>query len=107
MAAASGLKPFETDSMSPVDVEINVEGWEKNRRIDWEIGRAICYNAAVFGNSDPKKMKGPQKFMPFPWDVEEKEADIVEGMTRRQQAILALHAQRKARRERLEKLKND
>lgn len=98
MAAASGLKPFETDSMAPVDVEVNVEGWEKNKRIDWETTRALCYNVALFGNSDPKKMpRTPQKFMPFPWDKEEKDMS-------RADVILELHARRKERRERLEKL---
>jgi hypothetical protein len=69
MAAASGLKPFETDAMPPVDVWVMIEGYNERMRTEWEMTRAVCFNVARFGNSDPKKFpKTPEKFWPLPWD---------------------------------------
>jgi hypothetical protein len=75
MAAKSGLKPFETDSLPPCDVWIMVEGHERNERFEWERTRAICFNVAKFGNSDPKKIKNPQDFWPLPWDKKQGKPD--------------------------------
>jgi hypothetical protein len=75
-------------------VWIVIEGHEKKTRNEWEMVRAICFNVAMFGNSDPKKMpRKPQKFMPFSWDQPGED-------------ILTAHARRKALREKLEKQQN-
>jgi hypothetical protein len=99
MAAASGLKPFEVDMMHPKDVWIMIEGHEENIRNNWEMTRAIAFNVAKFGNSDPKKFpKSPQKFWPMSWDTKENPKARIDE-------ILRHHQQNVERRERLKNKK--
>lgn len=42
----------------------------------WEHTRAIAFNIAKFGNSDPKKFPSSVRtFWPFEWDDEERETN--------------------------------
>lgn len=71
MAAQAGLKPFETDSISPSDVWIQIEGYNEHLKGEWERMRMICYYIHTHSMIDKKhKKKSPDKMMNFYWEKE-------------------------------------
>lgn len=73
-----------------------IDAWDENQQMQWEMTRAVCFNVAKFGNSDPKKFpRTPQKFWPFGWDKEEAAPSS--------NTILEQHARMLARRTELER----
>ena len=74
MAAEAGLRTWETDAISVQDVWVNIEGYHRRTRLNWEMTRAVCFNVAKFGQSDPKSFpRSPQRYWAFPWDIETEE----------------------------------
>lgn len=89
MAAEAGLKTYETDALSPSEVWIHYDGYVRRIRVQWEMTRAICFNVAMFGNCDIKKMpKKAQRFMPFGWD--QKGAKLSDDILKQHEKKLAL-----------------
>jgi hypothetical protein len=81
---------------------IMVAGYQRRLQNSWEQTRAIAYNVARFGQSNPKKFpKTPQAFWPLPWD-EQKEAAPKDAVTewreheKRRNEIRAMHAAKNA-----------
>lgn len=72
MCAEAGLKPHEYRANYLEDNWIHLSGYQRQQRGEWERTRAISYNVAKFGNSDPKKFRNMtmQRYWPFPWDNE-------------------------------------
>lgn len=85
--------------MSPRDVQISIDGYERRWKDQMETTRLQCYYIAKFGNSDPKKFpKSVQKFMPLPWDKKQnksKSKEIVERHERMRKIREELEAKQK------------
>jgi hypothetical protein len=95
MGCRAGLDPWDVDARSPNEVWLKIEAWDEQVQMQWEMTRAICFNVAKFGNSDPKKFpKTPQRFWPFSWD-----GDAVSANPK---TIIEQHAKMVARRKMLE-----
>ena len=74
LCAAAGIHPEDFDRNDMRTNYILLEGYQQREQSEWERTRAICYNVARFGQSNPKKFpKTPQAFWPLPWDEKHKE----------------------------------
>lgn len=75
------------------DVWLCIEGYNEREKAEWERTRAVAYNVAKFGNSDPKKFpKSLQRFWPFEWD-KKKGGSRVEEILRQHEAMKKLREQ--------------
>lgn len=69
--------------MHPCDVWLAIEAESEKSRTMWETTRAICYNVAKFGNSDPRSFPSSiTSFWKFEWDENSTNDELIEAARR-------------------------
>lgn len=77
MCIQAGIKNNEIDDWLIADLAMHIEAFNETEKTSWEQTRAIVFNVARFGNSDPKKFpKTFERFWPFPWDKGQQKMSI-------------------------------